>query len=537
MEGEGQWLISERVVKEIWWSMVFIVACSLFILYQKLWLKPQRIRSVLQKQGINGPKPSFPFGNISEMQKPHHQTPVSVHALDDWIPSLFPYFHTWSQLYGKSKFITLLCCPIYLYSSGIKQHLYVGIPELVKWIGLNKSLDLGRPSYLTKTLRPMLGEGILRANGQDWAFQRNLLAPEFFQTKIKNMVDLMEESTMEIIKKWERRIKESEGEVAELVIDGDLKTLTADIISKTCFGTSYAQGNLIFTKLATMQAALAKPSILFGFLNLRFLPTKENRKLWKLQKEVDALIMKVINERKAENQKSSTDGNHMDLLNIILEGATSSTNNVNQMILDICKNIYFAGSESSAIAVTWTLLLLALHPEWQQRVRSEIMDTYGNIFPHSFQDMDKLRKLKALTMVIHESLRLYGPAVTASREVFTEMKLGDHVLPKGINMWMFIPALHRDLDNWGEDAREFKPERFSGGVSAACKYPQAYIPFGLGSRICLGQNFSNQEIKIVLSLLLFNFSFSISPNYRHCPFYNMLLMPKYGVKLLVTKVP
>lgn len=74
---------------------------------------------------------------------------------------------------------------------------------------------------------------------------------------------------MAIIKKWESHITESEGGIAELVIDGDMKTLTADVISKVCFGTSYALGNLIFAKLASMQAILAKSSVLFGFLNLR----------------------------------------------------------------------------------------------------------------------------------------------------------------------------------------------------------------------------------------------------------------------------
>ncbi|MCI03645.1 cytochrome P450 714A1-like [Trifolium medium] len=122
------------------------------------------------------------------------------------------------------------------------------------------------------------------------------------------------------------------------------------------------------------------------------------------------------------------------------------------------------------------------------------------------------------------------------REVLAEMKLGEFVLPKGIYMWLFVTLLHRDTDNWGPDATEFKPERFANGVSAACKYPQAYIPFGLGSRICPGQNFAITEMKVVLTLLLFNFSFDVSPNYRHCPVYNMLLMPKYGVRLLVSKV-
>jgi len=139
-------------------------------------------------------------------------------------------------------------------------------------------------------------------------------------------------------------------------------------------------------------------------------------------------------------------------------------------------------------------------------------------------------------MVIQESLRLYGPAIVVSREVLAEMKLEEFVLPKGIYMWLFLPSLHRDADNWGPDATKFNPERFANGVSASCKYPQAYLPFGLGSRHCLGQNFAITEMKVVLSLLLYNFSFDVSPNYCHCPVYKMVLMPKYGVRLLVSKV-
>lgn len=540
MAAEGQWQFHpERMVKEICWSVLFIVVCSVIILFEKVWLRPQRIRSVLRKQGIRGPKPSFPYGNISEMQRIHHQPPVSVNSLDKWVSSIFPYFHVWKQQYGS----------IYMYSTGTKQHLYVDRPHFIKDFNLHTSLDLGRPSYLTKTLKPMLGNGILRANGQQWAFQRNLIAPEFFLSKIKNMVDLMEESAMAIIRNWESRIK-SEGGTAEIVIDEDLKTLTADIISKACFGSSYTEGNQIFAKLAIMQATLARPSILFGFLNLRYLPTKENKEMWKLEKEVNMLITKIINDREVENQNRKH-GNQKDLLQTILDGAANATTSnsngkgsfkleqkheMNRLIIDICKNIYFAGSESSALAVTWTLLLLALHPDWQQRVRSEIVETFDNLLPPSVNDMDKLRKLKALTMVIQESLRLYGPAVTASREALTDVKLGDLMLPKGINVWLFLPALHRDTDNWGPDASEFKPERFADGVNAACKHPQAYIPFGLGSRICLGQNLSMIEIKVVLCHLLSNFSFAVSPNYQHYPVYKMLLMPKYGVRLLVSKV-
>ncbi|KAI4328684.1 hypothetical protein L6164_021019 [Bauhinia variegata] len=535
--------------KEIYFS-VLLVAVSIIIVLAKLvleevWLIPKRIRSVLEKQGITGPKPSFPYGNISEMQRIQIQSQshsdespsTSLSFSDPWLHSLFPYFNKWKQHYG----------PIYMYSTGIKQHLYIGKPELIKELKLIKSLDLGRPTHLAKTLKALLGTGILGSNGPEWSFQRNLIAPEFFLTKVKKMVGFMEESTMTMIRTWERRIiefqREGGKEIAEMVIDDDLKALTADVISKACFGSSYDKGNQIFAKLATMQTALAKPSVLFGFLSLRsrFLPTKANKDIGKLKEEVETLILKAINDRVVENQKGSGNQNQKDFLQVILENAATTFGNkheeMKRFIVDNCKTIYFAGAESVSIAATWTMMLLASHPQWQQRVRSEILDTYGNIMsPNCFHDMGKFRNLKTLTMVIQESLRLYSPAVAASREALGEIKLREFVVPKGINIWLFIPELHRDAEIWGPDANEFNPERFANGVSEACKYPQVYIPFGLGSRTCLGQTFAMVQLKIIISLLLSNFSFSLSPNYRHSPVYNLLLMPKYGVKLIVSRV-
>jgi hypothetical protein len=75
--------------------------------------------------------------------------------------------------------------PVYMYSTGSKQHLYVSQPELLRELGLHTSLDLGRPSYLAEAFQPLLGDGIIRANGNDWAYQRKLIAPEFFLNKVK----------------------------------------------------------------------------------------------------------------------------------------------------------------------------------------------------------------------------------------------------------------------------------------------------------------------------------------------------------------
>ncbi|RYR46949.1 hypothetical protein Ahy_A07g032823 [Arachis hypogaea] len=95
---------------------------------------------------------------------------------------------------------------------------------------------------------------------------------------------------------------------------------------------------------------------------------------------------------------------------------------------------------------------------------------------------------------------------------------------------------HTDPDIWGSDAYKFKPERFANGVSGACKLPHMYMPFGMGPRVCLGRDLAITELKILLSLIFSNFSFSLSPQYIHSPSLKLLVEPQYGVNLLVKKL-
>lgn len=139
-------------------------------------------------------------------------------------------------------------------------------------------------------------------------------------------------------------------------------------------------------------------------------------------------------------------------------------------------------------------------------------------------------------MVIQEALRLYPPAAFVSREALEDAKIGNISVPKGVCIWTLIPTLHRDPDVWGADVNKFKPERFVNGVSKACKYPQAYIPFGLGPRLCLGRNFAMVQLKIVISLIVSRYSFCLSPKYRHAPIYRMIVEPEHGVHVLVQKI-
>lgn len=141
-----------------------------------------------------------------------------------------------------------------------------------------------------------------------------------------------------------------------------------------------------------------------------------------------------------------------------------------------------------------------------------------------------------LTMVIQETTRLYPAAPILQRQAMQDLKVGNLVIPKDTVVLISLPALHQDPAMWGQDAMEFKPERFINGVSAACKVPQIYVPFGFGDRVCLGQAFAMAEMKLAISMILSKFSFSLSPSYRHSPAFRITLEPGDGLNVFLARI-
>lgn len=139
-------------------------------------------------------------------------------------------------------------------------------------------------------------------------------------------------------------------------------------------------------------------------------------------------------------------------------------------------------------------------------------------------------------MVINESLRLYPPVAVISREALKDMKFGEINVPKGVNLWTIVTTLHTDPKIWGTDSCNFNPERFANGIRGASEFPHVYMPFGVGPRVCLGQHLAMVELKILISLILTKFCFSISPKYVHSPALNLVIEPGHGVYLSLRKL-
>ena len=228
----------------------------------------------------------------------------------------------------------------------------------------------------------------------------------------------------------------------------------------------------------------------------------------------------------------------VDLLGLMMaateDGSGKEASMSDQQLMDECVTFLVAGHETTSNLLSWTMVLLSQHPEWQEKAREEVQQVLGSyVRGDNMQelDFDKLNELKVVGMILNETLRLYPPAYAVSRSCVKTTKLSDNLtLPAGSGVILPIGVLHRRKELWGEDADEFKPQRFENGTTG---FGGAFVPFSLGPRVCIGQNFAVAEAKVILSMLLFNFSWELASTYRHHPEINLTLRCRHGVPLLM----
>ncbi|RZC85008.1 hypothetical protein C5167_047788 [Papaver somniferum] len=225
-----------------------------------------------------------------------------------------------------------------------------------------------------------------------------------------------------------------------------------------------------------------------------------------------------------------------DLLGIMLHDNSKNKKLSVEELVDECKTLFFSGHETTALALTWTLFLLALHPEWQNHLREEIKQVIGE-GELLLNDLTNIRKLKKMGWVMNEVLRLYSAAPNVQRQAREDIQVGELIIPSGTNIWVDLVGMNHDSDLWGNDVNEFKPERFKDDtLHGGCKHKMGYLPFGFGGRMCIGRNLTIMEYKIVLILLLTRFTFTLSPSYIHSPAIMLSLRPTNGLPLIVQHV-
>ncbi|KAI5398849.1 hypothetical protein KIW84_064291 [Lathyrus oleraceus] len=267
--------------------------------------------------------------------------------------------------------------------------------------------------------------------------------------------------------------------------------------------------------------------MVLGF-QCRYVPTRTNLEIWKLDRKMKKSLKCIIESRLNSQSDSSFYGD--DLLGIMMDTKKDGPNKLNMNeIMEECKTFFFTGHETTSNLLVWTVFLLSLHTDWQEKLRQEVMQICGMEIP----DPDMLSKLKMVNMVLLEALRLYCPAIELGRVASKDMKLGDLMIPRGTGLMIPITMIHRSKEYWGEDSNDFNPMRFINGASKAAKHPNALLLFSMGPRNCIGQNFTMMEAKIVMALILQRFSWSLSPDYQHAPVNNLSLQAQHGLPIIV----
>ncbi|KAK8259208.1 hypothetical protein V6Z11_D13G041200 [Gossypium hirsutum] len=476
-------------------SLCLYLFVALLNVFYKYWWIPQRVQFAMNSQGIRGPPYEFIHGNNKEAAQMLMEASTKPMALThDIFPRVMPHVYSWINKYGKT-------C---LSWNGIRGQLLITEPELVKEVLKNsdKAFRKTKASYFFDKL---LGDGLASTEREKWARQRKLANYAFHGESLKNMTPAVVASVETMLEKW----KSKEGK--EIEVFQEFRLLTSEVISRTTFGSSYLEGEKIFEV---------------------FWKSADEIESERIAKMIHDSVMRIVKKREERVVNGEADNFGRDFLGLLVNAyhEADQKNRLSiQDMVDECKTFYFAGQETVNSLLAWATLLLAIHTDWQDKARAEVIEVFGNQNP----DSEGMAKLKTMTMIINETLRLYPPLSGVIREVGREVQLGKLVLPTHSEVDMRIIALHHDPDLWGDDVNLFKPERFAEGIAKATKYnAAAFMPFGLGSRSCVGMSFAITEAKTALSMILQRYTVTVSPTYVHAPAPRLTLKPQHGIQLL-----
>ncbi|KAK1293012.1 hypothetical protein QJS10_CPB17g00835 [Acorus calamus] len=528
-------------VEMVMMSLVVVLLLLLWNFFVVLLWRPYHLTKFFNGQGIRGPRYAFMGGSLAEiknLKKAARETTMDVNS-HNITPRVLPHYHKWIPQYGET----------FLYWFGLQPRICITDLEMVKQVLSNKF------GFFTKenpnpAIVALLGKGLVLTEGADWARHRRVLNPAFTMDKLKVMTKRMGTCTLSMLDSWREGCMEIE-------ISQQFQELTADIICHTAFGSSYAEGKEVFeaqNELQMMASASSTDFIFPGsqywidlftplhasiistscerlmYVIYRYLPTKWNRHKRELERKATSTLRRMVQSRL--DSKDSKYRN--DLLGLMME----SPKNVSgdelcglalsiDEIIDECKT-FFAGQETTSYWLTWTMFLLSSNQDWQEKLREEVLRECGTGIP----DADMLSKLRLVTLVLLEALRLYSPVFLMLRNTSKKMKLGNVTIPKDVLVMIPLAIIHRREKYWGADANEFNPYRFAEGISKAASHPNALVAFSMGPRSCIGQNFAMLEGKMVLAMILQRFSFSLSPQYRHAPADMITLHPEFGLPIV-----
>lgn len=393
-------------------------------------------------------------------------------------------------------------------------------PEAAKHVLLDNNDNYVKTPIARNLLEPGLGKGLITAEGATWRRQRRIMAPPFAQKRMEAFAPGMVEESRRATAGWRAGATFDAGEA--------MMRLTLAIISRAMFSID-ADGEVarIGEGVGDYQHKV-RP----GFADLLGLPGWVPRSGIRAGREAMRDIYPIIDGVIERRRRDGGAGN--DLLALLLAARDEETGkgmSDEEMRAQIA-TIFTAGHETTANALTWTWYLLSMHPEVRERLEAEI-DTVLDGRAATYADMAKLRYTR---MVIEESMRLYPPVHTMSRQALADDVVAGHPVRKGTDVLIVPWLLHRHRKLWADPER-FDPERFAP-ERAGNRHRFAYLPFGGGPRICIGMGFAMMEAVLILATIAQSWRLELAPGKVVEPVGLITLRPKNGLQMVATpRVP
>jgi len=404
----------------------------------------------------------------------------------------------------------------YIYSRNwVQDFLMISDPDGIRHVLLDNAANYAKSIQFQRLTRPALGNGLVNAEGTSWRFQRRVAAPMFSMRQIADFAPVMSDAAQAAVQRWETLPDGAEIDAAD-----EMMRITYQIISRTLFS------NDVTMQYGKMSAALAVYLETQGRVDVlrtlglpNWFPTPNNLRargpLAYFRKELLGVIAR---RRKQIDSGVQVPNDFLTMLLTIRDPEGGALFGEKQ-VFDNVMTFIFAGHETTANALSWTLYLLSQFPESDARVAEEIAKA---------PDIEALIYTR---MVLEETLRLYPPAPIISRDSVGADVVGGIAIRPGTSIMISPWVLHRHRTLW-DDPEYFDPDRFAPGRRE--KIPRyGYIPFGAGPRICIGMGFSMQEALIILATILKRFRLDLVPGHPVEPQARLTLRPKHGLRMRV----
>jgi cytochrome P450 len=399
-------------------------------------------------------------------------------------------------------------------------------PELVREALVDHADALVRWQRGIEVFEEVFGQSVLVTEGATWQRQRRMLQPAFSPKRVAGYAGLMRAAALDALDNA-IPVGQSQGLVA---MDELWTRVAMDVIMRTLFSSSASRDARDAAEATQVLSETAIGEMFWPVTLPDWLPLPGKARKRRALKALRGLVARHIAARHAETADTPRD----DLLAHLLALRDETTGEALSAteVYDQCMVSFQAGHETSATALLWWSRLMAEHPEAAQRAQQEVDSVLGGRAPGA----EDLPALPWLTATLKEAMRLYPPvAAVMTRRTTREITLGGWTIPSGALLRITPWVLQRDPRTFSEPDR-FQPERFLPGAPTPPR--GAWMPFGNGPRVCIGQHFAMLEMTLIGAMLLQRYTLALPPDASPCePVLNVTLRPRGRVRLLLTRRP